>query len=132
MGGPGGSWGRSGDHFGPRGCPRGVPGTPGAEKVMKSLSFPRLFPIFRVPQNHTFAFFFDSCSVFWGICSGRGFRRPVGRICRGFWDAFRIVFCGFVKDVGRGSVLRTTLFVVCFTIFFEYHIDLFENKVKIN
>ena len=42
--GPGGSWGRFRDHFGSRGCPRGVPGTPGAEKVTKSSLDPRLFP----------------------------------------------------------------------------------------
>ena len=31
----GGSWGRSWDHFGFQGRPRGVPGTPGDEKVSK-------------------------------------------------------------------------------------------------
>ena len=35
-GGPGGSWGRSWDHFGPQGRPRGVPGTPGDEKESKT------------------------------------------------------------------------------------------------
>ena len=43
--GPGGSRWRSWDHFGHQGCPRSVPGAPGAEKVTKSSFVPHSFPI---------------------------------------------------------------------------------------
>ena len=45
-GGPGGLGGRFWDHFGSLGFPRGIPGTPRAEKVRKSSTIPRPFPIF--------------------------------------------------------------------------------------
>ena len=46
------------------GVTQDVPGTPGAEKVMKSSSFPRSFPNFGAPQNHEFPIFFGVFFVF--------------------------------------------------------------------
>ena len=103
---PGGSRRLLGEVFGLfrcPGCPRGVPGTPGAEKVTKSSSILRCFLVFWAPQNHTFSVFFDFCVVFWGMFFGSGFWRPPGIIFKGFGGGFRGVFSCFLNMLGRAG-----------------------------
>ena len=111
------------------GCPRGVPGTPGAEKVTKSSSILRCFLVFWAHQNHTFSVFFDFCVVFWGMFFGSGFWRPPGTIFKGFGGGFRGVFSCFFEHVGQGSVLRKTSLCIVFQVFLEHRP--FRNKLKI-
>ena len=76
--------GRSWDHFGSQGCPSGVPGTPGAKKVTKSLFVPGSFPIPGVSPNCTFSVLFRfSWCLFVDVFRKR-FRTPLGTMFRGF------------------------------------------------
>ena len=63
--GPGGSWGRSWEHFGTRRSPRWVPGMPGAKKVMKRSSILRSFPSLGGTPKSYIVTFSNVCNVFW-------------------------------------------------------------------
>ena len=83
------------------GVTQDVPGTPGAEKVMKSWF---LFPVrsltFGYPKITHFQYFSVSVDVFWGMFFGSGFRRPPGIIFEDFGMVSELCFYVLLKMLG--------------------------------
>ena len=127
--GPWGSWGRFWDHFGSRGCPRGVPGTPGAEKVTKSSPILRCFLVFWAPPNHTFSVFFRFLRCLFGDIFWERFWKASGHHFWRILEWFSICFFVFFWRCWAGLGSKKNIVLYCNLQCF-WNIDLFEKSGK--
>ena len=92
-----------GEILGPFRCPgatQDVPGTPGAEKVTKSSSFPRSFLFLWPPKITHFRFFFDFRVVFWGYFLEAVLEGLRAAFLKDFGVIFELFFRVFLKMLG--------------------------------